>query len=206
MIRRTIGLLAIACITTTAFAYLCNRRNPAAKKVPPYNSNILKSKTAALKKYAAANGYDTGVCFMVDMAAAPGSKRFFVYNLTKDSIEGSGLVAHGSGSDRDGGATVFSNKPGSLCTSLGRYKIGTSYNGQFGLAYKLYGLDAANNKAFERFVVLHAHACVPDGEVKPQLICVSWGCPTVAPAFLQKLAGYINKAGKPVLLEIYSGK
>ena len=75
--------------------------------------------------------------------------------------------------------------------------------GTFGLAYKLYGLDNTNSKAFDRFVVLHAHSCVPNEDVDPVPICESWGCPTVAPAFLSELKTVIDKSAKPVLLWIY---
>jgi hypothetical protein len=52
------------------------------------------------------------------------------------------------------------------CTALGKYRIGNSYNGRFGQAFKLYGLERTNDKAFERFVVLHSHECVPETEVR----------------------------------------
>ena len=75
--------------------------------------------------------------------------------------------------------------------------------GKFGLAYKLYGLDSTNSKAFERFVVLHAHSCVPNEEIDPEPLCQSWGCPTVSPEFLQELKKYIDASEKPILLWIY---
>jgi len=124
-----------------------------------------------------------------------------VYNLQKDSIELSGLVAHGQGSAKT--EIEFSNEAGSYCTSLGKYRIGGSYMGKFGLAYKLHGLDSTNSKALERFVVLHAHSCVPDSAVSSAGICQSQGCPTVSPEFLKKLAGYIDGSDKPMLLYIY---
>ena len=137
------------------------------------------------------------------MRIPSGKKRFFVYNLEKDSVEAAGLVAHGSGSYKGTSELFFSNKPNSNCTSLGKYKIGGSYNGKFGLAFKLYGLDNTNSNAFERFVVLHAHSCVPEEEVNPLPICESWGCPTVSPTFLTTLKEYIDSANKPILLWIY---
>jgi hypothetical protein len=140
---------------------------------------------------------------MVDMQIASGKKRFFVYNLVNDSIEYAGLVAQGSGRNHPDNGIEFSNAANSLCTSLGRYKIGGSYTGKFGLAFKLYGLDATNSNAFKRFVVLHAHSCVPVDETAPVPICQSWGCPTVAPAFLNALKKYIDQSEKPVLLNIY---
>ena len=163
----------------------------------------IKQKATAFKKLNAGLQYNSSYCFLIDMRIASGKKRFFVYNPEKDSIETSGLVTHGSGSDKGSSPLYFSNAPNSNCSSLGRYRIGNSYNGKFGLAFKLYGLDKTNSKAFERFVVLHAHGCVPDEETDPYPICKSWGCPTVSPNFLELLKTYIEKSHKPVMLWIY---
>ena len=162
----------------------------------------LKQKADDLAIYAKANGYNTEYCFMADMKIESGKSRFFVYNIKKDSIEMAGLVAHGSGRTYSE-EVQFSNAANSLCTSLGKYKIGSSYMGKFGLAFKLYGLDATNDNAFSRAVVLHAHSCVPNEEIAPLPICQSWGCPTVAPAFLTVLKTYIDNSEKPVLLYVY---
>lgn len=163
----------------------------------------LQSFAGRLQDYAVKNGYNTRYCFLVDMTIACGSNRFFVYDIKNDSVLQSGLVTHGYGNSNYSNIS-FSNVPGSNSSSLGKYKIGHSYNGKFGLAYKLYGLDKTNSKAFERFVVLHAHECVPAGEVAPQPICMSQGCPTVAPSFLKRLAAYLDETGKPVLLWIFN--
>jgi hypothetical protein len=154
----------------------------------------------SLKKFAEKEHYNTSTAFLVDMSIPSGKKRFFVYNMIRDSIELTGLVTNGNVLDNK---PVFSNTPGSNCSSLGKYKIGYSYNGTFGLAYKLYGLDPSNNKAFERFVVLHSHRCVPDYETLPADICTSWGCPTVSPAFLMKLKPYIEGSRLTILLYMF---
>lgn len=138
----------------------------------------LKQKAAQFELFNREGNYDPAHCFFIDMKIASGKKRFFVYDLKKDSVEIAGLVTHGSGSDKGTDELYFSNIPNSNCTSLGRYRIGDSYNGKFGLAFKLYGLDKTNNKAFQRFVVLHAHSCVPEETIYPLPICESWGCPT----------------------------
>ncbi len=136
------------------------------------------------------------------MSLPSGQNRFFVYNLKKDTLQNSGLVTHGSCNQYWLEGRKYGNTVGCGCTSLGKYKVGHSYNGRFGLAYKLYGLDKTNDKAFERFVVLHSHECVPETEVKDD-ICQSDGCPTVSPGFLQYLKPIINASKKPVLLWIY---
>lgn len=163
----------------------------------------LQEKALALKEYATKNGFNTDRCFMIDMSVPSGLQRFFIYNFNTGKVDKAGLVTHGSGSITGKEEMYFSNVPGSSCTSLGKYKIGNAYQGRFGLAYKLHGLDKSNSKAFERFVVLHGHSCVPAGEVHPLPICPSLGCPTVAPAFLTKLSSIIDASNKPILMCIY---
>ena len=140
------------------------------------------------------------------MSIPSGKKRFFVYNIKKDSLEYSSLVAHGFGSynpDR-GDQLEFSNIPNSFMTSLGRYKIGNSYYGAFGLAYKLYGLDNTNSNAYERAIVLHSYTTIPESETYPSHICESAGCPMVNSSFLAILGKYIRSSQKPILLWIYN--
>ena len=162
----------------------------------------LNEHSRTLADFAKQHHYNRHYSFLIDMRLPSGSKRFFIYDFIKDSVLSAGLVTHGSGSDA-GDSLRFSNIPESNCTSLGKYRIGSSYNGKFGLAYKLYGLDPTNSKAFERFVVLHSHPCVPSGNVSPQPICQSWGCPTVSPSFLSVLKTYLDKTEAPMLLSIF---
>ena len=163
----------------------------------------LKQKAAVIRSYAVDNGFNHRYGFLIDMDISSGKNRFFVYNMVTDSVEMAGLVTHGSGPVNDGNTIKFSNVAGSNCSSIGKYRVGKPYQGKFGLAYKLYGLDNTNSKAFERFVVLHAHSCVPGSEVYPLWICESLGCPTVSPDFLQSLKKYIDDSKKPILLNIY---
>lgn len=203
-------LLGVSCfIIISAFAYKksgCRQENTVVDQPDNVhnvvqNNPIIKKYAQKLKVFADTNGYSTQYCFVINMKIASGKKRFFVYNMQKDSIEQSGLVTHGEGSETDSGL-IFNNTPNALATSLGKYKIGKEYYGKFGLAYKLHGLDASNSKAFERFVVLHAHDCVPKKAIYPQEICVSQGCPTVNPSFLRKLKPIINTSAKHILLQI----
>ena len=163
----------------------------------------LKEKASVAKNYVDENGFDVSYCFMIDMRLPSGKNRFFVYNLLKDSLEAAGLVTHGKGSESETGSLVFSNAPNSFCTSLGKYKIGNSYNGNFGLSYKLMGMDKTNSKALDRSDVLHSYCGVPKEEVYPAPICVSEGCPAVSPAFFTQLKAYMDESAEPILLWIY---
>lgn len=162
---------------------------------------ILKGQEA--KAYALKKGFNEKYCFLVDMSIPSGKNRFFVYDLVNNQVVKSGLVAHGCGTDYYTDGLKFSNEVGSLCTSLGRYKIGNSYYGNFGYSYKLFGLDSSNSNAYERTVVLHSHSHVPEIEVDGE-ICLSNGCPMVSVSFLNELKPLINTSKKPVLLWIYN--
>jgi hypothetical protein len=192
----------------------CSSKAGETGKVKPVNTALRENELITMHRrmhqhalsaatFAKTHGYNTRFCFLVDMSLPSGSNRFFVYDLEKDTVESAGVVAHGRCNENWLEGRKYSNENGSGCTSLGKYKIGKPYTGRFGLAYKLYGLDATNSHAYDRYVVLHSHECVPVSEVSPQEICQSDGCPTVAPAFLNKLATKLDHSALPVLLWIY---
>jgi L,D-transpeptidase catalytic domain len=111
--------------------------------------------------------FNEKVCLLIDMSIESGKNRFFIYDLSEDSVVDAGLVTHGRCNEQWLVGRKYGNEIGSGCTSLGKYKIGHAYHGRFGLAYKLTGLDKSNNNAFRRYVVLHSHQCVPEDEVSP---------------------------------------
>lgn len=165
----------------------------------PVASNRIQSAV----NYAKNEGLDTDYAFFINMKKASGSRRFYTIHLKTGELLHAGLVAHGRCNKSWLNGRQYGNEIGCGCSSLGRYKVGNAYKGRFGLAYKLHGLDNTNSNAYKRFVVLHAHVCVPYNEVSPAPICQSDGCPTVAPEYLQELKTVIDKARKPVLLWIY---
>lgn len=167
-------------------------------------SNRLKIKAILLKEFAAKRHLNNNLCFLVDMSIPSGKSRFFLYDLTKDSILLRGLVAHGSCDKGFQLNPSFSNMMNCGCSSLGKYKIGMSYTGRFGLAYKLYGLDSSNSNAFSRSIVLHAYDCVPESETDPIPVCNSRGCPMIFPGFIKILKPLIDNSKKPILLWIFN--
>jgi hypothetical protein len=171
-------------------------------KAGPDIKQKLADKAVSAKIFVKDKKINEQYCFLIDMDLPSGQKRFFIYDLKADSVLSSGLVTHGNCFENWLEGKRYSNVVGSGCTSLGKYKTGSSYTGKWGYSYKLHGLDSSNNNAFERTVVLHGHRCVSEIEVEDE-ICQSNGCPTVSPAFLEQLKGIINNSKKPVLLWIY---
>jgi len=165
--------------------------------------SVFKQKLKNSKMFLTNNkSYSQEIVFLIDMKIPSGKNRFFIYDLKKDSISKSALVAHGAGSTLSADSLVFSNTPNSYQTSLGNYKVGNSYAGNFGKSYKLHGLDKTNSKAFDRLVVLHPYQCVPDEE-QEYPICESLGCPMVSNNFMESLHRVIDSSKKPILMVIY---
>jgi hypothetical protein len=162
---------------------------------------LLSRQIKLLKQFAETQNACCTYGIFIDMSKPTSQNRFFVVNLQTDSVLIAGLCAHGSGKQYNGEKVVFSNEPGSLLSSEGRYKIGEKYYGTFGMSYRLYGLDSTNSNAFERAIVFHSMACVPDTEGQP--LCLSNGCPMVSPNVLKKTAAILDKAKQPVLMWIY---
>lgn len=212
-----ISILFLAVVGIICYCFFAPKKQQTAYKLSPKHTPTTASADAAIyareksfgqqiKSYISLKKYNTKYCVLVDMGQSSNQERLFLYDLVKDSIIKTGLVAHGTGSekrDKDGNL-VFSNVDGSLCTSLGRYKIGLPYKGIWGYAYRLIGLDSTNNNALKRAIVLHGHACVPDAaQTNNYPICFSYGCPMTSPSTLQFLRKYLDKPEKPVLLWIY---
>jgi hypothetical protein len=177
--------------------------NEAETPALPGNTNLINILAKKINNYAIQNGYSTEYCFLIDMSLPGGRKRFFVYDLAKNSVVYSGLVAHGSCNQTFLSRPRFSNAAGCGCSSLGKYKVGEFYRGQYGKSFRLYGLDNCNSNAYKRAVVIHGYDCVPDEEIYPRVLCNSLGCVMVSYKFFDRLTSLIKESGKPILLWIY---
>lgn len=162
----------------------------------------LSERVNGLKSFAQNIGCSTHLGILIDMSVASRKKRFFVVNLQNDSILVSGLCAHGQGDDVNREEVVFSNKPGSYCTSEGRYKLGVKFEGDYGTGYILHGLDSTNNNALKREIVFHYYFKVADKEDE-NVVCRSNGCPMVSQKTFRAAEKLIDAESKPVLMWIY---
>ena len=166
------------------------------------NMAELTRKAHQIAKVAKKNGYNTDYAILADMSVKSNRKRLFVVDLGTMKIVKSALVAQGRGKLKLNLDKDYSNSPGSNCTSLGMYKVGKPYDGDFGLSYRLYGLDATNSRALQRAIVLHAMGSIPDMETNFP-IRQSEGCPSVSPKVLESLSELIDHSDKPILMWMY---
>ncbi|NRF40338.1 murein L,D-transpeptidase catalytic domain-containing protein [Pedobacter foliorum] len=171
------------------------------------NENIkFESKVEEALKYSKTHKMNTSYCIMVDMSIHSGKNRLFVYDFKKKEVVIKGVCAHGNGGGSSANKPVYSNKIGSNCTSLGKYKLGKRAYSNWGINvhYKMHGLEKTNSNAFKRIVVLHSYTHVPAFESYPlPVFNVSYGCPVIANATMRKIDELIKSGQKDMLLWIY---
>lgn len=115
---------------------------------------------------------------IADFSVASRRPRFHLVNL-EDGRATSKLVAHGSGSDpaHTGYLQRFSNQNGSNASCEGAFVTGDYYVGKHGKSQRLIGLDATNNNALERAIVVHAAWYAnPDMIARRGMLGRSQGC------------------------------
>lgn len=158
-----------------------------------------KAKEARI--YAKKHKMNDRFCFLLDFSHDLFTKRFFVYDLLNSCVMQTALVCHGYGGGSTESKVVFSNDPGSKCSSLGKYEVGTrGYSGRgIHVNYQLHGLESTNSNAFRRYVVIHSYE---------YFMCdfpcmVSEGCVIVCDDMMLYLDGLLKTATKPTLLWIF---
>ena len=130
---------------------------------------------------------NTKYALLVDYSSSATANRIFLINLSKKTIEYSGLTSHGSGSGGFDKAYKFSNRIGSLQSSLGCSATLSSYYGKHGKSLRLNGLDKSNNNNLSRAIVIHPADYVGKSGTPGR----SWGCigvdPTISNWLIKKL-------------------
>lgn len=121
--------------------------------------------------------------------------RLFVYEIETQKIILNVNVAHGKASGIQY-AQSFSNEPSSFKSSLGFFKIGSTYTGKHGTSVRLEGLEPGiNDNALSRGIVIHAADYVSDSFIRSQgRAGRSLGCPAVSPKDMIQLLPLLKKS------------
>jgi len=133
-----------------------------AASAEPNKLTILSAARRAIAERAAKLRH-TDRIGLVDFTAPSWKPRLHLVDLQSGMVS-SFLTAHGRGSDpaHTGWLKTFSNAPGSYATSRGAYLTGAQYDGKYGRAMRLSGLDAENSNAEARAIVIHPAWYVSD--------------------------------------------
>ena len=141
---------------------------------------------------------------VVDFSLPSREPRFHLVDVASGEIERSWLVAHGSGSDPSATGMLhrFSNEPGSNASSRGAYLTSSTYVGKHGHSRRLIGLDATNDLALDRAIVIHGADYVNPGMIASQgRIGRSQGCFAFEPG---EVATVMERLGEGRM--IYAGR
>lgn len=178
--RGFLGGLAVASLAATV---------PARAAMPsPLDPRLMSRAMASFGKHRAS--VEKGdIIAIADYSRASRERRFHIVDMVSGTTT-SMLVAHGRGSDpaHSGWLQQFSNADGSYASCAGAFVTGGEYVGKHGRSMRLVGLDATNNNALERAIVIHTAPYVTEAMARDLgKVGRSQGCFTVTDADLQQV-------------------
>lgn len=169
------------------------------------NVERFRRRAAALVAYCCERGYNDRFVLLWDLSLHSGRRRFVVWNVAEDRAEHCFVASHGSGSAKRHVRSAYaecSNEDGSHLSSEGRALVAERYEGRYGVAYRLDGLDETNSALRERCVVLHGWRYTTSFPIFPFPTVGSWGCPVLSQRAMKKLDKILQRE-KVVILWAY---
>jgi hypothetical protein len=123
---------------------------------------------------------NNAVLSVIDFSLPSTQKRFFVIDMSSNSLLYYTYVSHGKNSGKLM-AKNFSNRSSSYQSSLGFYTTGNTYFGKHGLSLRLIGKEKGiNDKALQRGIVIHSANYASEAFARQQgYLGRSQGCPAV---------------------------
>ena len=148
------------------------------------NKNIDINKKLLLSAYSAylyekSQGYiKRPILTVINFGLPSDKKRLWVINLKTGTILSHSLVAQGLNTGRGAVAKRFSNKIGSLESSLGAFVTKGTYYGHDGYSMRVSGLEpGVNNNAERRHIVMHPAKYVSESIAHEYgRVGNTWGC------------------------------
>lgn len=158
-----------------------------------------------VKAFCKRRGYSEKYYVLVDYSIPSGKKRFFIYDLQRGKKIHSSYCMHGNGKGNTAAKPKFSNKPGSKCSSLGRYIMVGRGSNSMRNSIRLRGLDLSNSLAEARGILIHSAGRVTRFKGDKKYIPLGYeceGCLTVSRYCQMKMLEifYTTSPNKPVLI------
>ncbi|MBR4029059.1 MAG: murein L,D-transpeptidase catalytic domain family protein [Alistipes sp.] len=150
-------------------------------------------------------GYNTSIALFVDLSLHSGRNRFVVWDFEAEKPLLICPVSHGSGSQKPHKRSAYaklSNEDGSHLSSVGRAVVAERYEGRYGIAYRLDGLEDSNSNLRPRCVVLHGWEHTTSFPIFPFATVGSFGCPVLSRKMMAKVDSLIRDESK-VILDIF---
>ncbi|MCY0387896.1 murein L,D-transpeptidase catalytic domain family protein [Robbsia sp. Bb-Pol-6] len=146
---------------------------------PEINPTALRLALRAMQCASKTYG-DRERLIVIDYSLPSTARRLWAFNVKRPALLWNEYVLHGSGSGEGLYARSFSNVPDSNKSSLGLFELGQEFNGPFGPAMPLVGLEkGVNSNAVERGLWLHGTDYVNDQRAARGAVSTSEGCAAV---------------------------
>ena len=148
-------------------------------------------------------GYNQHIALFVDLSRHSGRSRFVVWSFEERRALLQCPVSHGSGSPKSHVRSAYaclSNEDGSHLSSVGHALIAERYEGRYGVAYRLDGLDDTNSNLRPRCVVLHGWGHTTSFPIFPLATTGSWGCPVLSRRMMHRVDKILKNESRVVLL------
>ena len=164
-----------------------------------------KERASKLLEFCRKEGYNTRIALFVDLSRHSGRRRFVAWSFERNAPLFTAPVSHGSGSQKSHVRSAYSrlsNEDGSHLSSVGRALIAERYEGRYGVAYRLDGLEATNSNLRPRCVVLHGWEHTTSYPIFPLATTGSFGCPVLPQSMMQRVDELI-KLERGIVMEIF---
>ncbi len=169
----------------------------------------LEDRAVAALDFAKKKNMSTNYALFVDYGVASGTPRLYVWDFNKRKIVARTYVMHGPGKGSTAEKPVFSNMPGSNCSSLGRFLVTKQHGRRNKTGYLLRGLDIDNQTAYVRGLMIHRSTYL-DGHVWMKHIPLKGsscsGCVTVTSRGMEYIGKLVEKEKRPILLWNYCSR
>ena len=166
----------------------------------------IKERVCMLRAWCYRHGYNTQIAIFVDLSLHSGRNRFVVWDFEHEEPLLVCPVSHGSGSQKPHKLSAYaevSNEDGSHLSSVGRALVAERYEGRYGLAYRLDGLEKTNSNMRSRCVVLHSWQYTTSLPIFPLPTVGSFGCPVISRKMMLRLDKLLSEY-KNVVIETFT--
>lgn len=153
--------------------------------------------------FAKSHNMNERYALFVDYGIPSGTPRLFVWDFSQNKIVASTYVMHGPGRGSTDERPQFSNRPGSKCSSLGRFLVTKEHGNRNKRGFRMKGMDLDNQTAYGRGLMIHGARWIDRycwKEYIPMNAKCCSGCVTVSTRGMSYLWTLINSERKPLLL------
>lgn len=169
-----------------------------------YDEEVLRGYADLAFNFVKDKNLNTDYCLLLDYSIPSGSPRLFLWSFAERKSVFCAHTMHGTGGGSTPEKAILGNVPESLCSSEGRFVITHEQGDSVFPSYRLRGLDATNNNAYTRDIMLHGTSFVDVFVGKVDYLPLNQyrcaGCVATSTAEMSFLEQFINRQSKLLLL------